>query len=157
MAGTISIPERQLKVLRDHALEWEPDESCAILYGGSRGGDVYVRGVFLADNADRSPDRFAIAGDQLIAAYGGAERAGMGVVGIFHSHPASEARPSETDMRFMEINPVTWVIYSGADGAFRAFVLDGGGAREVGVVVAPAADPAAGAAAAADPSAAAAD
>ena len=48
----------------------------------------------------------------------------MQVVGIFHSHPNSEAHPSETDKKFMQSNPVIWVIYSGVDKDFKAFFLE---------------------------------
>ena len=34
------------------------------------------------------------------------------VIGIFHSHPNSDAFPSKTDKKFMQSNPVVWIIYS---------------------------------------------
>jgi len=48
----------------------------------------------------------------------------MEVIGIFHSHPESEAYPSNTDRKFMQSNPVVWVIYSGINKNFRAYVLE---------------------------------
>ena len=48
----------------------------------------------------------------------------MEVVGIFHSHPNSEAYPSDTDKKFMDSNPVVWVIYSGISNDFKAYVLE---------------------------------
>ena len=48
----------------------------------------------------------------------------MEVVGIFHSHPNSEAYPSNTDKKFMYSNPVVWVIYSGTSNDFKAYVLE---------------------------------
>ena len=48
----------------------------------------------------------------------------MEVVGIFHSHPNSEAYPSNTDKKFMYSNPVVWVIYSGISNEFKAYVLE---------------------------------
>ena len=48
----------------------------------------------------------------------------MEVVGIFHSHPNSEAYPSGTDKKFMNSNPVVWVIYSGISNDFKAYVLE---------------------------------
>ena len=132
MAPSISLTGPQRRALRIHA-EWcEPGESCAILYGSSYGSRVSVQDVFLAKNIDADPlTRFTISNEELIAAYGRAEDAGTQVVGIFHSHPRSEARPSATDVRFMEINPVVWVIYSGAESGFGAFVLDGEDVKEI--------------------------
>jgi len=46
------------------------------------------------------------------------------IIGIFHSHPDSEAFPSNTDKKFMELNPVVWIIYSGALRDFKAYVLE---------------------------------
>jgi len=48
----------------------------------------------------------------------------MEVVGIFHSHPNSEAYPSDTDKKFMYSNPVVWVIYSAISNEFKAYVLE---------------------------------
>lgn len=47
----------------------------------------------------------------------------MEVIAIFHSHPA-KAWPSSTDIRFMEINPVVWVIYSTTESQLKAFLYD---------------------------------
>ena len=51
------------------------------------------------------------------------EKKGLDIIGIFHSHPSSEAFPSNTDKKFMQSNPVTWIIYSGIEKKFNAFVL----------------------------------
>ena len=51
-----------------------------------------------------------------------AEEKRLQVAGIFHSHPAGPA-PSLTDAKFMEINPVVWVIYSTTQNQFAAWVL----------------------------------
>lgn len=83
-------------------------------------------------NADASPHRFSMDAGDLIRAYERAASEGLDVVGIFHSHPSSPARPSDVDLEYMRANPVPWLIYSGLDGSMRAFVLDGG-AREVPV------------------------
>ena len=48
----------------------------------------------------------------------------MEVIGIFHSHPNSDAFPSNTDKKFMQSNPIAWIIYSGINKNFRAFILE---------------------------------
>ncbi len=53
-----------------------------------------------------------------------AEEKNLDVIAIFHSHPSSDAIPSNTDRKFMETNPVVWIIYSGVTEEFRAYVLD---------------------------------
>ena len=79
---------------------------------------------FLARNIEESPVNFTISNEELLKAYSLAEEKKLDVIGIFHSHPQSKAYPSNTDKKFMESNPVIWVIYSGTDENFRAFYLD---------------------------------
>ncbi len=124
MTDILVLTESQRQVLRGHAQRHEPNESCAILCGKSDGGRTTVGEILLTENGDESPASFAIPDDELAAAYRRAEEGRTQVVGIFHSHPSSGAFPSDTDRRFMEINPVVWVIYSGSDSVFRAFVLE---------------------------------
>ena len=56
--------------------------------------------------------------------YSIAEEKKLEVVGIFHSHPDSDAYPSNTDEKFMQSNPVVWIIYSGINKNFKAYVLE---------------------------------
>ncbi len=108
------------KTLIQHAENENPNESCAILYGN----EDTVSDVFLTKNIEESPVNFTISNDQLIEGYKMAEDKKLQVIGIFHSHPNSEAYPSSTDKKFMHSNPVVWIIYSGANKNFKAYVLD---------------------------------
>ena len=83
-----------------------------------------VKDVFLAKNIENSPVNFAISNDELIKGYQEAEKTNLDVVGIFHSHPDSEAYPSATDQKFMEINPVPWVIFSNKNEQFKAYIFE---------------------------------
>lgn len=116
----IILSQSVLEKLRKHAENELPNESCAILLGNEN----RVSDTFLTQNVKQSPVNFAISNEQLIEGYEKAEEKNLQVVGIFHSHPNSEAFPSQTDKRFMETNPVTWIIYSGINKEFRAFILD---------------------------------
>ncbi|QDI89397.1 M67 family peptidase [Candidatus Nitrosopumilus sp. SW] len=108
------------KILTEHAENEKPNESCAILFGN----DNTVSDVFLTKNIEESPVNFTISNEQLIEGYKIAEEKKVSVIGIFHSHPNSEAYPSNTDKKFMQSNPVAWIIYSGANKNFRAYVLE---------------------------------
>ena len=101
-----------------------PNESCAMLFGTVNDKDAIVKEVFLTKNADQSPVNFTISNEQLIKGYKIAEEKNMGVVGIFHSHPSSVAYPSETDKKFMQSNPVVWVIYSGISSEFKSYIME---------------------------------
>ncbi len=108
------------KILTDHAENEIPNESCAILFGR----DNTVSEVFLTENIVESPVNFTISSKQLIEGYDIAEKKKLKVIGIFHSHPNSDAYPSSTDKKFMHVNPVVWMIYSGINKNFRAYVLE---------------------------------
>jgi len=85
---------------------------------------LQIEEVFLTKNIDESPINFTISNEQLIEAYKIAEDKKIEVIGIFHSHPNSEAFPSNTDKKFMQSNPVVWIIYSGINKNFKAFILE---------------------------------
>lgn len=108
------------KILTNHAENENPNESCALLYGN----DETVSDVFLTKNIEESPVNFTISNEQLIEGYKIAEERKLPVIGIFHSHPNSEAYPSSTDKKFMHSNPVVWIIYSGVNKNFKAYVLE---------------------------------
>ena len=116
----IILSESIKKILRQHAENEIPNESCAILYGN----DQKVSEVFLTKNIEESPVNFTISNEQLIEGYKIAEEKKLEVIGIFHSHPNSEAYPSNTDKKFMHSNPVVWIIYSGINKNFKAYVLE---------------------------------
>lgn len=120
----IILTESQKKILSNHADNEKPNESCAILFGTTEEQRVIVKEIFLTENIEKSPVNFTISNEQLIKCYKTAEEKKMEVVGIFHSHPNSEAYPSEIDKKFMFNNPVVWIIYSGVSEKFKAYVLE---------------------------------
>ena len=116
----IILSKSDREVLAQHAEEHKPNESCAILFGND--GSAVLE-VFLTENIAESPTNFTISDEQLMQVYDMEKEKGLNVIGIFHSHPNTDAYPSETDKKFMQVNPVVWIIYSGASKDFRAYVL----------------------------------
>jgi proteasome lid subunit RPN8/RPN11 len=116
----IKLSESDKTILSEYSENQKPNESCAILFGKNN----QVLDLFLTENIENSPVNFTISSKQLIEAYKMAEEKKMEVVGIFHSHPDSDAYPSNTDKKFMQSNPVAWVIYSGINKNFRAYLLE---------------------------------
>jgi proteasome lid subunit RPN8/RPN11 len=107
-----------------HAEAGLPNEACGMLLGTVDGPTYHVRDAILTPNRMKSPARFAIPDGDILRAYQTAGERGMDVVGVYHSHPSSPAIPSETDARYMDLNPGAWVIYSGIDGRMRAWIRD---------------------------------
>lgn len=124
LTKSIIITKSQKQTLVEHAKKHAPNESCALLFGKEDDDSYRVVEVFFATNKDNSPINFTIPNEELIVGYQEAEKKKLEVVGIFHSHPHSEPVPSATDKRFMEINPVVWVIFSNKSESFAAYILE---------------------------------
>ena len=116
----IILSQSDKKILSEYSENQKPNESCAILFGKGN----QVSDMFLTENIEKSPMNFTISNEQLIEAYKTAEERKKEIVGIFHSHPNSDAFPSNTDEKFMQSNPVVWIIYSGINKNFKAFILE---------------------------------
>ena len=116
----IILTQSDKKILSEYSENQKPNESCAILFGKNN----QVSDLFLTENIEKSPVNFTISNNQLIEGYKIAEEKHVEVIGIFHSHPKSDAFPSSTDKKFMQSNPVAWIIYSGINKNFRAFFLE---------------------------------
>ncbi|HXV47124.1 MAG TPA: M67 family metallopeptidase [Nitrososphaera sp.] len=119
----------QIEQLVGIAKEALPNESCAFLLGRND----RVAEIMPMRNADESAVTFSIEPQEILRAYDLAEGKRLQVIGIFHSHPARPA-PSSIDRRFMEINPVVWLIYSTTEHEFKAYVYDSD-VREVSVKI----------------------
>ena len=88
-----------------------PNEACGLI-GGVRSvgqssderstdpfGDIWeARSVIPVKNAKMSPTTFALDGAEMIAAEERLDELGDEVIGVWHSHPTSQAIPSETDL-----------------------------------------------------------
>ena len=120
----IILTKAQRQILSTEAINKKPNESCALLFGKKDNEKITVNEIFLTENIEKSPINFTISNEQLIQGYKIAEDKGLEVIGIFHSHPDSEPFPSETDKKFMEINPVTWVIFSPLTNEFKAYMFE---------------------------------
>jgi proteasome lid subunit RPN8/RPN11 len=123
---TIFLSAAQIRKLEGIAKGALPNESCAFLLGHND----KVKEILEVRNSDESPVTFRIESKDLLNAYCLAESKGLQVIAIFHSHP-TKPWPSSTDVKFMEINPIAWVIYSTTDGQLKAFIHDDDLVKEV--------------------------
>ncbi|HEU5489060.1 MAG TPA: M67 family metallopeptidase [Candidatus Nitrosotalea sp.] len=123
---SVILSKPQVQILVNHARDIAPNESCAVLFGNTVDGNVLVEDIFITKNIENSPVNFTIAPEELISAYNAAEKKKLEVIGIFHSHPDSVAYPSSTDKKYMEINPVPWIIFSNQNNEFKAYIYDSG-------------------------------
>jgi len=120
----IILTKSQQQLLSNHADNERPNESCAILFGTEDEKEIKVEKIFLTKNIEKSPVNFTISAEQRLEADRMERELELKMIGIFHSHPDSQAYPSITDKKFMELNPVIWIIFSGTSRDFKAYVLE---------------------------------
>ncbi|MER5176502.1 MAG: M67 family metallopeptidase [Candidatus Nitrosocosmicus sp.] len=109
---TMIINKRDLTLLNEFAQKNTPLESCAILIGKRKHNQFSVLEVVQMENDYKSEIKFTINEEKLFAVYKKAESTNLSVVGIYHTHPSNPTTPSKTDIKYMEINPVPWIINS---------------------------------------------
>lgn len=118
-----------------HAREDRPNECCGLI--GGRDGVAVT--AYRARNTFESPMRFEIhPGDQFRIQEQEMPAAGEELVAMYHSHPVSEARPSQTDINLAELLPgLIWVICSlaGDEPVVRAWRIEDEAAEEVELAV----------------------
>jgi proteasome lid subunit RPN8/RPN11 len=107
----LRIPPEILADLVAHAREGFPNEVCGML--GGVGGAVST--IYRMTNTDASADHFSMEPKEQFAAVKDMRAKGIAMAAIYHSHPATPARPSEEDVRLALTPGVSHVIVSLAD------------------------------------------
>ncbi|GMQ93799.1 MAG: hypothetical protein BMS9Abin12_1279 [Acidimicrobiia bacterium] len=72
-----------------------PDEACGLVAFDGRGVPALT---ICLSNADRADDRFTISPAEQFGANRLSERCGFSIGAVFHSHPRSDAYPSDSDI-----------------------------------------------------------
>lgn len=120
---TLSVTEDQIDSLIRLTKEDLPNESCCLLLGRIVNDNEYcVELVKIMENKTRSEYSFQMDPDELKEAYQWASNNSLDVVGVYHSH-LDGSTPSSTDLIFMKLNPVIWLIYEVSGSRFRAFTV----------------------------------
>jgi proteasome lid subunit RPN8/RPN11 len=112
-----------------HALEDAPNECCGIIAGQ----DGRAVKLFRAQNAEASPYRYNVDPKDLFRIHRECDENGWEFIVIYHSHTASEAYPSATDVRLAFWPETHYVLVSLMDRekpAVRAFRIEDGRVRE---------------------------
>ncbi len=116
----LTLPQAYIEEMIGHAREEAPNECCGIIAGQ----DGHAVKLFRAKNAEASPYRYSIDPQDLFRIYRECEQNGWEFLVIYHSHTASEAYPSLTDVR-LAFWPETFYVLvslmSPGEPAVRAF------------------------------------
>ena len=131
---TLLITESQINSLISSTKEDLPNESCSLLLGSIVDCEYRVKVLKRMNNIAHSENSFNMEPDELIKVYQWASSKELDVIGVYHSH-LDGARPSATDLSFMRINPVIWLIYELSGSRFRAFMLVQDNLKEVEIKI----------------------
>ena len=131
---SIILSENDRQELAKYAEAEKPYESCAILVGNETDENWTVKEVVLTENTAKSKVTFTISPDKEFEVDQKAKESNMEIVCIFHSHPESEAQPSETDKKFMRVNPFPWIIYSGTTKEMNCFILEDENVKQISII-----------------------
>jgi proteasome lid subunit RPN8/RPN11 len=108
----IVLKKNQFQAILDQAFTSLPNEACGLLGGKSAGENKYVEKVYLLTNTDHSPEHFAMDPREQFAAVKDMRAHGWEMLGNFHSHPESPARPSAEDKRLAYDHTLSYLILS---------------------------------------------
>ena len=106
-----------------------------MLFGETTQEETVVKRVVMASNRLQSTVRFEIDPEKFASAFFEAEKEGLELVGLFHSHPAP-VTPSSIDVECMKLwGDAIWLIFSSIDGNLAAYQMRNGKVREITIKV----------------------
>ena len=133
MVLSIVISKEHMSLLIEESKRSE-EEFGALLFGKIDENKAVVHSIKLLQYSERSPTHFRADSIFLLNSFSEAEKKCLELVGIFHSHPAPP-KPSVSDLRFMRLNRVVWMIVDNRDFKLGAYVLKDDGLIEVRIKV----------------------
>jgi [CysO sulfur-carrier protein]-S-L-cysteine hydrolase len=127
------IPKPIYDELLEHAREEAPNECCGLI-GGE---DGVAKTVYRARNAEASPLRYNLDPQDQFRIMSEMEERGEDLSAIYHSHTASPAYPSQTDINLAAYPDALYLIVSLADGEspLRGFEIRDGEVTEVELTI----------------------
>ena len=109
----LSIARDHVDAMVAHARADHPDEACGVVVG-TAGSDTPTRFVAMT-NADRSPTFFRFDPTEQLRLYQAMDDADEEIVVVYHSHTATEAYPSRTDIAYAAEPQAHYVLVSTAE------------------------------------------
>jgi proteasome lid subunit RPN8/RPN11 len=129
--GAVQIASGAWQDIHDHAKAALPEECCGLLVGHADG----ILEVWPARNVSPDPRRrFLVSPEDHFSAQRHVRTRGLGVVGVYHSHPAGSAQPSPTDCEEAAGEGFLYLIAAPAVSELRAWRVVRGNFHEVRLV-----------------------
>jgi proteasome lid subunit RPN8/RPN11 len=127
VVGVLRIERALYQAIVDHARRDHPDEACGVI-AGPAGSDQAVRFIPM-ENAERSPTFYRFDSMEQLKVWREMDDQDEEPVVIYHSHTATEAYPSRTDVSFASEPGAHYVLASTREPdvtEFRSFrIVDG--------------------------------
>ena len=101
----MKIDKSVLKEIHLHGEKAYPDEGAGFLLGTDNGNDRFVTQIFSTENAredEARHNRYLVAPEDYLKAEVMADRLGLSLIGVFHSHPDHPNQPSEFDREWAQ-------------------------------------------------------
>lgn len=130
----ITLTGEVFETMLEAARKAAPLEACGLLAGAGE----HVTKCYVLTNADASPEHYSMKPEEQFAAVKDMRAAGLKMLGIWHSHPASPPRMSAEDMRLAYTPDVAYLILSLVEPrgpSIRAFVVQDGTVHETPVII----------------------
>jgi proteasome lid subunit RPN8/RPN11 len=127
------VPKQIHDELLAHAREEAPNECCGLIGGN----DSEAKTVYRARNAEASPLRYNLDPQDQFRIMTEMDEKGEELSAIYHSHTASPAYPSQTDINLAAYPDALYLIVSLAEGEkdLRGFSITDGEVTEVDLAV----------------------
>ncbi len=107
---SINIPAKVLTEIHTHGETAYPQEAAGLMLGYEQNGVRFVQSLLKLENAQEDSsrhNRYLITAEDMLLGELEAERLGLTIVGIFHSHPDHPNLPSEFDREWA----IPWYSY----------------------------------------------
>ena len=108
----IILKREQFEEIVEHAEKNLPNEDCGLLAGTISDEIRTVEKIYFLKNIDESPEHFSMDTNEQFAAVKDIRANDLKLLGNFHSHPSSPARPSEEDKRLVFDRNLSYLILS---------------------------------------------
>jgi len=124
----IELRQNDFSAMTEHARAALPNEACGLLAGIADGNIKTVQKVYFLTNIDGSPEHFSMDPKEQFAALKDARANGWQLLGNWHSHPSTPARPSPEDIRLAFDSSASYLILSlaGETPVLKGFHIERG-------------------------------
>lgn len=120
----VKLSHQHIQLIKAECKKHSPNEACGVLVGRNEKGWIVVEKVVPIKNSRPSDRSFELDPQEHYRIWNLADKEGLDIVGVYHTHPHSRARPSTWDQETMENDRSLWII-AGIDG-INAYEWDKG-------------------------------